>query len=374
MSLHGIRRTIEDLDWIRRERGVGITSVWREFGRFRSLTGMTRAEYLRYYLWDESIPYPNRLAMMSRKERLAAEPLLNPVEARPLHRNKAWVAARLEAAGVQTAPLLGYVGDANANEHTPQEIRWIDPGEVGAFLADAPDTGVVFKPVYGSGGESVMVFRKACATHVEDFSGRRWPIEQLSDMLKSGARQWRVEVRVPPHPLLASVSGETLGTLRMIAARLADGSVHLGPTTWKIPTIDNGLDHFMHGELNLAAPVEAASGKVGPARRWKSVVPAEVHPVSGAKITDIVVPWWDEAQDLVRRAAACFTGIRGPAFDVGIGADGPFIVEMNLRWGEPLTQTPGIRGLVAGPFLELMHQCGCDTVMNLAARDEHPVC
>src|SRR5690606_31941919 len=187
-------------------------------------------------------------------------------------------------------------------------------------------------------------------------------------------RQWRVEVRVPPHPLLASVSGETLGTLRMIAARLADGSVHLGPTTWKIPTIDNGLDHFMHGELNLAAPVEAASGKVGPARRWKSVVPAEVHPVSGAKITDIVVPWWDEAQDLVRRAAACFTGIRGPAFDVGIGADGPFIVEMNLRWGEPLTQTPGIRGLVAGPFLELMHQCGCDTVMNLAARDEHPVC
>lgn len=374
MSLHGIRRTIEDLDWIRRERGVGITSVWREFGRFRSLTGMTRAEYLRYYLWDESIPYPNRLAMMSRKERLAAEPLLNPVEARPLHRNKAWVAARLEAAGVQTAPLLGYVGDANANEHTPQEIRWIDPGEVGAFLADAPDTGVVFKPVYGSGGESVMVFKKACATHVEDFSGRQWPAEQLTDMLKSGARQWRVEVRVPPHPLLASVSGETLGTLRMIAARLADGSVHLGPTTWKIPTIDNGLDHFMHGELNLAAPVEAASGKVGPARRWKSVVPAEVHPVSGAKITDIVVPWWDEAQDLVRRAAACFTGIRGPAFDVGIGADGPFIVEMNLRWGEPLTQTPGIRGLVAGPFLELMHQCGCDTVMNLAARDEHPVC
>lgn len=374
MSLHGIRRTIEDLDWIRRERGVGITSVWREFGRFRSLTGMTRAEYLRYYLWDESIPYPNRLAMMSRKERLAAEPLLNPVEARPLHRNKAWVAARLEAAGVQTAPLLGYVGDANANEHTPQEIRWIDPGEVGAFLADAPDTGVVFKPVYGSGGESVMVFKKACATHVEDFSGWQWPAEQLSDMLKSGARQWRVEVRVPPHPLLASVSGETLGTLRMIAARLADGSVHLGPTTWKIPTIDNGLDHFMHGELNLAAPVEAASGKVGPARRWKSVVPAEVHPVSGAKITDIVVPWWDEAQDLVRRAAACFTGIRGPAFDVGIGADGPFIVEMNLRWGEPLTQTPGIRGLVAGPFLELMHQCGCDTVMNLAARDEHPVC
>lgn len=374
MSLHGIRRTIEDLDWIRRERGVGITSVWREFGRFRSLTGMTRAEYLRYYLWDESIPYPNRLAMMSRKERLAAEPLLNPVEARPLHRNKAWVAARLEAAGVQTAPLLGYVGDANANEHTPQEIRWIDPGEVGAFLADAPDTGVVFKPVYGSGGESVMVFKKACATHVEDFSGWQWPAEQLSDMLKSGARQWRVEVRVPPHPLLASVSGETLGTLRMIAARLADGSVHLGPTTWKIPTIDNGLDHFMHGELNLAAPVEAASGKVGPARRWKSVVPAEVHPVSGAKITDIVVPWWDEAQDLVRRAAACFTGIRGPAFDVGIGADGPFIVEMNLRWGEPLTQTPGIRGLVAGPFLELMHQCVCDRVMNLAARDEHPVC
>jgi hypothetical protein len=374
MNLKGIRGAVGDVAWIQRQRGVGPATVWREYRRFKSLTRMTPAECLRYWLWDESIPMGHRLALMSRQERLLAEPRLNPPEQLPRHRNKAWVASLFEAAGVRTGPLIGYVGRENNDRYTPEGIRWIEFDEVGDFLGDAPDTGVVFKPIYGSGGDSVMVFRKACATHLEDLLGNEWSIERLIAVISSGSRQWRVEHRVPQHSRLAAVSGETLGTLRMIAARLDDGSVHLGPTSWKIPTIDDGLDHFMHGELNLAAPVDPATGRVGPARRWKSVVPADTHPVSKARITDVVMPWWDEAQDLVRRATGCLDGVRGPAFDIGIGEDGAFIVEMNLRWGEPLTQTPGIRGLVTGPFLKLLHERGCDDVMNLAIRDENPVC
>ncbi|HRP07805.1 MAG TPA: sugar-transfer associated ATP-grasp domain-containing protein [Gemmatimonadales bacterium] len=370
MSVQGVRRFASDIAWVRRERGVGFRAQWREFRRFQAGTGITRGEFLRYWLWDVDRPIGQRMAIMSRRERLAAEQLMNPVEHRPLLQNKNWVDARLQAAGLRTSTTLALIGKWVDQPGRSTDARLLTtPEEIRSLLSDAPSNGVVFKPLFGDCGDSVLVFRAADAAQLIAFDGTVWPIERLLLVLETEAELWKVEARIPQHPVLASVAGETLGTLRMLAFTMLDGSTHLAPTTWKIATDDSGLDHFMHGAMRYAAPVHPDTGVVGPARRWASLQAVDTHPVTGAGITGLVIPWWEEAKEMVKAAAACFPMVWAPAFDVAISEEGPVIIELNLGWAEPLTQAPGPRGLVSGRFREFLEERGCGNVVNLAARD-----
>lgn len=195
-----------------------------------------------------------------------------------------------------------------------------------------------------------------------------WPVARLLEVLRSEPL-WKVERRLIQHPTLAAVSGSTVGTLRMLTFLMRDGSVALGPTVWKIPIGDSGVDHFMHGVGQYAAPVDDETGRVGPARRWVELEPIDVHPTTGQRITGVTVPHWELAKATVRRGATCFPEVGAIGWDVAVTEEGPVVIEANVGWAEPLTQAPGPRGLVTGPFRQFLEERGCAGVVNLKARD-----
>jgi hypothetical protein len=331
---------------------------------------MVRGEFLRYWLWDVRRPLHERMAFISSREKVAAEPLMNPPAAARQLRDKAWATAQLTAADVPTGEVLALVALRSFSEEQALGFPLLrDESGVRQLLASAPQDGIVIKPTHGGGGESVHVFRHVTADQLVALDGTVWPLSRLLEVLATASDVWKVERRLRPHPVLRAIAGETLGTIRMLTFRMRDGTVHLGPASWKIPVNDSGLDHFMHNEGAYAATIDPATGIIGPARRWISMHHIDHHPTTGARITGVTMPFWEAAVQMVRRATLCYPEVWAPAYDVGVGEAGPVVIEVNPNWAEHLTQAPGPIGLVSGPFRRFLEERECGRVVNLEARD-----
>lgn len=370
--LAGAIRVLSEVRAIRRDHGISYRTQWREYRRFARETGMVRAEFLRYWLWDVRRPLHQRMAFISSREKVPAEPLMNPPAAAHQVRDKGWATAQLDAAGVPTSEVLALVAlhaDDTAFSSSPTYPIIRDVEGLQSLLGSAPQDGVVFKPTRGGGGDSVYVFGTAGRDELVALDGTVWRIDRLIHAVQSEAPEWKVERRHRPHPVLRAISGETLGTIRMLAFRMQDGTVHIGPASWKIPVNDSGLDHYMHSEGAFAAFIDPDTGRLGPARRWVSMQHIDHHPVTGARITGVTMPFWADAVRVVRQATACFPDIGAPAYDIGITPDGPVVIEVNTNWAEHLTQAPHPMGLVSGAFRQFLEERGCGGVVNLAARD-----
>src|SRR5690606_18264778 len=106
MTLSGVFRVASEVAWNRRAHGVSYRAQSREFQRFNRAIGSDRGEFLRYWLWDQERPLGERLAFLSNRERIPAEPLMNPREGSHQIRDKAWATAQLESAGLGASGTL----------------------------------------------------------------------------------------------------------------------------------------------------------------------------------------------------------------------------------------------------------------------------
>lgn len=367
--LDGLRRLMTRSTRIRREHGYGFGAQWREYQQFRELTGMDRASFYGYWLWDLRRPLAERMCVMSNTERRAIEYRMNPREPSRQARNKAWATTRLEDAGIPVGEVLGLL--TLRPGITPPTDRYPFGNDVTAvrrLLSDAPPEGIVIKPEDGGAGRSVHVFQRASPDGLVALDGTSWTVERFLGVLRTESL-WKIERRLRQHPELAAIAGETLGTLRLITFRTLDGVVHQVKPVWKIPIGLSGLDHFSHGDGQLAAGIDVATGMLGPARRWFEDHHIDQHPETGARITGQVVPHWHAARDLAVRIADCFPDLASLGYDVAIGAQGPVVIEVNPCWGERPTQAVGPSGLVQGAFRHFLEERGYGDVVNFAARD-----
>jgi len=330
--------------------------------------GMNRAEFYGYWLWDTKRPLAQRMAFISNVERRAIEYRMNPIEPNVRLRNKAWATARLIEAGIPVGEVLALLSLHPQVTPTDPAYPFLSSTDATRrFLADAPADGLVIKPDDGGMGRSVHVFRKAGPTGLVALDGTTWPITRFLALLAT-ERLWKIERRVHQHPVLAEIAGETLGTLRLVTYRMLDGTVHLGPAVWKIPIGLSGVDHFSHGAGQLAAEIDPATGRIGPARLWFALDHVHDHPLTGQRITGTLIPHWSAVQDVARRAAACFPDLASLSYDIGVTSDGPVVIEVNPCWGERATQAAGPTGLVQGTFLQFLEERGFGDVVNLVAR------
>ena len=58
-----------------------------------------------------------------------------------------------------------------------------------------------------------------------------------------------------------------------------------------------------------------------------------MHPRTGERVTGFELPHWPETVEVVVRAAAAFAPARALAWDIGLSADGPVLIEANALWG-----------------------------------------
>lgn len=372
-KLAGLGRTLGTFGHLSRVHGVPWRHSVPDFLRFRRLLGARRGDFLTLWLWDRSLPLTERLRFLCDSDRQEMEQLLTPKLERRVTRDKSRVAEILEEAGVATPPTLAVVRPAGAPA-THQRVL-LRPEDLADVLRTPLPHGLVCKPNFGMGGHDVQVFVSADQHGLVHRDGTPWSLERLWQVLGQRATDaayageplaWKLEHRIPPAPLLDQIHGPTLSCLRIVTFRRADGTLHTLPVTWKVPSGVSGVDNIGAGSLTVA--VDPTTGLVGTPLDQATMTWHTQHRETGHRFEGLRLPMVAAAVDLARRAADCFPALHSLGFDVGLGIDGPTIVEVNPYWGSWFMQAPHRRGLLQGEFLEFLREIGAERSLRLATR------
>lgn len=238
---------------------------------------------------------------------------------------------RLRAAGVPVPPTLAFVTD-------PRDAR---------DLLDAGLTDTwVCKPNRSRGGLGILL---SGGRHEDggwvSLSGERISVADVRTHLRrildgefstGGTDAVLMEPLLVPHPDLAAVAAAGLPDVRV----LCDGSEPVAAML-RLPTERSDGRANLHAG-GVGAAIDLDTGRLTSGLVDRVVV--EEHPDTGARLEEVVVPFWD---DVLSAAARC-----GPATGLQfVGADivvdelrGPLVLEVNGRPGLEIQNVVG-RGL-----------------------------
>ncbi len=248
----------------------------------------------------------HRKTFMTMNQNLALVRRLNPVEMRDLFDNKLEFNKRFSKELGR-----GYLNLETANE---TEFR--------TFLNDKR---VVF------------------AKQVDQFGGKgieRIEIEREPDkgalfgQLKLN-RQFDIEEEIVQHPDMNRLSDSSINSLRMTTIE-KDGEVFLLYTLVRMSDGSSFVDNISSG--GMYCPV-GENGKITAAAFCdKTGEYYDVHPKSGTEFIGFEIPFYPEAEQLVKRSATRFPKIRYVGWDVAITKNGPVLIEGNVIPGYDMCQ------------------------------------
>lgn len=136
-----------------------------------------------------------------------------------------------------------------------------------------------------------------------------------------------VEQVVENHPDIAKVYPKALNTVRMITLIGDDGKAHLLFAAQKFGLAGRFVDVFgMHSMVDLDTgiihyPFHSGSTYLN--------LDYTVHPDTGYDLKDFKVPYFDEAKEMILKAALVVPQMRYIGWDVAITPNGPLIIEGN---------------------------------------------
>lgn len=202
----------------------------------------------------------------------------------------------------------------------------IEQGEV-RVLSPAQGDRLVCKPEDGQAGRAIFIL-----TVPEDVRGNP---QALGAMLAADRRLqkggWVVQDHVTVHEALAPLAMKALPTIRLTTMPDETGAPEIVVTYLRFASDPRSeVDNFAAG--GLMGLIDPASGMLGEACIKRDLTIYRQHPVSGAQIDGVRIPFWQETCDLVRRAhAGGFEDYRMIGWDIAITQAGPVIIEANAR-------------------------------------------
>ncbi|KYG59406.1 sugar-transfer associated ATP-grasp domain-containing protein [Planococcus maritimus] len=190
----------------------------------------------------------------------------------------------------------------------------------------------IAKPLSGQVGKGVEKLS------VNDFES----LNTLITYLKTNKLNLLEEV-IDQHEDMSSLNPTSVNTVRVMTdlhndkVRILGASLRIG--------MGGIVDNMAAG--GIAAPVDPETGIVSGTAMSKSVkreIYSE-HPITGAAITGIQLPYWEEVLKMVRAAALVVPEVKSVGWDVAITPNGPAIIEGNDNWDKVLWQMPQSKGL-----------------------------
>ena len=322
--------------------------------------GFSESEARLFGLLDPALPERELARFTSRREAYALQDRLNPDSFRALAEDKALFARFCGWHAVPTARLLA-LHNRDAPGWSPDgrdlggRAQWL------GFIREALPTEFVLKPAWGHLGKGVRVLRREGGGFAEAGGGDA--LLSAEDVLAVMARDpdwpaWVVQERVRNHADLRRLAAsEAVQTVRAITLLRRDGAVALLWADLRVVMGDAQVDNWRDGTTgNGLAPVDIGSGRIGPvvapAPGGDGTVLHEVHPRSGIRFDEIVLPGWPEAVRLLERVAPELAPLRAVGWDVVLTDGGPLILEIQARWG-PHNQSRAMPGIVAAMAAEL---------------------
>lgn len=182
-----------------------------------------------------------------------------------------------------------------------------------------------------------------CGWDVEVLKSNNYTRESLIQYMT--AKKFNLaEEFIQQHPDLAKISSTGLNTIRIITQLNKKNEVEILGARLRI-SVNSHVDNLASG--NIAAPVNLETGKVYGVGVYSDITKEDVtvHPVTGVTIPGFQIPLWDQAIEMVKKAALHRPENRSIGWDVAITENGPELIEGNHNWCKILWQLPVKQGL-----------------------------
>jgi len=200
------------------------------------------------------------------------------------------------------------------------------PRTIRAIFENEGAKRLVVKLVDGAGGKGTcIVQREASELVVRQISdpARPIPLNQYSTPSRAVVQEWVVQ-----HPDVSRLSGRALNTARMVTLLTPEKEVIFLGAYIRIGIGSNFLDSGSHG--GVGAKVDKETGRLGERTSDGRGRFIPFKPDAHEKVSDVVLPFWDEAVALAVRAQKCFGPFnRFIGLDIGFSETGPVLIEVN---------------------------------------------
>jgi hypothetical protein len=194
--------------------------------------------------------------------------------------------------------------------------------------------------------EDCLVLRDGSRVALRDYA------EKIEHYAETG---YMVQARLEPHPRIADVVGNRIGTCRMVVLSEETGATLLR-AAWKIPVGDNVADNFWRPG-NLLGGIDVETGRIVRVMRQGPYGCEEVseHPDSGVRFHDFIFPEWNAMKRTVLAAARTMPSCHLQGWDVALCDTGPVLVELEGDGGDPImSQACFDTGLLDTPLADFI--------------------
>jgi len=145
-----------------------------------------------------------------------------------------------------------------------------------------------------------------------------------------------IEEPIIQHEKMNSINPGSVNTCRIVSCMNDKDEVTLLASFIRIGNGIAVVDNFNSG--GMTAKVDINSGKILEDAVNKEGTIFDKHPISGTKIKDFEIPFFDEAKKMVIEAAKLSKNVRYVGWDVAITENGPTLVEGNQYPGHDIYQ------------------------------------
>lgn len=179
---------------------------------------------------------------------------------------------------------------------------------------------------------------EACGRGVEKINKSDY--ESTAAMYKHLTETGRflVEECIVQHPVLSGIYPYSVNTLRIVSLTSDDGTPNILYAFIRIGNGGRVVDNINAG--GMAAPIDLDTGVINNVAFDKDSRYYDTHPQTGSPIVGVKIPMWDEAKELVLKAAKMIPQLRYVGWDVAITPDKPVFVEGNQHPGHDILQMP----------------------------------
>lgn len=181
---------------------------------------------------------------------------------------------------------------------------------------------IIVKPLEGTCGRGIEFF---------EVSGNS-RIAGLYDMLRANG-QYLVEAVIIQHPDIAKIYPLSVNTLRLVTIRNQD-TVHIVFSSMRI---GNGLrvDNLNSGGMAVIVDENGIISTPGADKAGKAYYQ---HPYTGVTLVGCKIPLYQEAVEMVKKAALQIPELGYIAWDVAITETSPLLIEANHFPGHDIYQ------------------------------------
>lgn len=178
----------------------------------------------------------------------------------------------------------------------------------------------------------------ACGKGVEKIVTADYPdAEAIYEKLCAIGEPFLLEDVITQHPQVSTVYPEAINTLRAVTV-CYQGKAKVACTYFRIGNNGRHVDNFNSG--GMVAPVDELTGIVKDKAIDKNKELYAVHPYTGTTIEGFTFPDWEEAMEMVRKAAQVVPQMGYLGWDVAFTPNGPCLVEGNNFPGHDIYQLP----------------------------------